>query len=270
MQIAVVGGTGTLGAYVVQELALRKHEVRVLSRRSASYSVDLTTGRGLDRAMKGCDAVVDASNADWGRRSKRIMVGGTRRLLSAENSASVRHHVCISIVGCEKVLASYYKNKFRQEQVVRESAVPWTIIRATQFHELLAGAFSCMAKWGLLPAPTIPLQTVASVEVATTVADIVERSPRHGEFTIAGPEIMDMPEMARLWSCVTGRRAFLLPIPLWGKLRRALHEGVLTEPKPDVRGRLSFEEWLKDGNVASAKMSLPPMDSATRTPEPPQ
>ena len=260
MRIAVVGGTGTLGALVVRELASRKHEVRTLSRRSLLYPVDLETGGGLDIAMRGCDAVVDVSNAVWGKRSEEILVRGTQRLLSAEKSAGIRHHACVSIIGCEKVPARYYENKSRQEQIVRDGAVSWSIVRATQFHELLAGAFSRAAQWGVLPSLKIPLQTVACDEVAKCVADIVECSPRYGEFKIAGPEIMEMRDMARRWRSVTGRRAILMPVPLWGKLRRALDEGVLTEPKPDLRGRLSFEGWLKDSIVASARVPLPMTD----------
>lgn len=270
MRIAVLGGTGTLGVLLVQELESRRHEVRSLSRNSLFYPVDLETGFGLDRAIAGCDVVVDASNAVWGKRSRDILVRGTRRLLDAEKSARVSHHVCISIIGCEKVPASYYKNKSRQEQIVREGVVPWSIVRATQFHELLAGAFSLAARWRLLPSPAIPLQTVACIEVAGSVADIVESSPRYRQFTISGPQIVDMTDMARQWRAVTGRKVILMPIPLWGKLRRALREGVLTDPDPDIRGRVSFEEWLKSHIDASAKPPFTIMGSATRTPEPPR
>src|ERR1700752_3677024 len=101
MRIAIVGGTGTLGRHVVSNLAQRGHDVRVLSRSSPDFPVDLVSGTGLDTALDGCAAVVDASNASSPKRVAQVLVSGTRLLLAAEQRAGVRHHVCISIVGCE-------------------------------------------------------------------------------------------------------------------------------------------------------------------------
>ncbi|WP_219838158.1 SDR family oxidoreductase [Paenibacillus sp. R14(2021)] len=102
MRIAVVGGTGTLGRRVVDKLRLQKHEVRVLSRTSPKYRVDLTTGEGLDFALEGCDTVIDASNNATSKAADTL-VDGSRRLLAAEKNAGVSHHICVSIVGCERV-----------------------------------------------------------------------------------------------------------------------------------------------------------------------
>lgn len=246
MRIAVVGGTGTLGTLVVRESMSRGHQVRVLSRQSSTFSVDLKTGRGLERAVKGCEAVVDASDGSAVpvRHAEETLVDGTRRLLDAGKTAGVRHHVCISIVGCEKVPVGYYGVKARQERLVRESTISWSVVRATQFHELLASAFSKTGRWGFLPSPKIQLQTVACIEVAATVADTVEHRFRGSEITIAGPEIIEMRQMARMWRSHTGRGAILLPIPLFWKTGRALIEGALTEPNPEVLGEISFEKWL--------------------------
>ena len=107
MRIAIAGGTGTLGSLVAAELAPR-HEVRVLSRNAPRYRVDLATGSGLADALAGCDVVVDASN-NSSRHAAKVLVAGTRRLLEAEQAAGVRHHVCISIVGCELAPIGYYR-----------------------------------------------------------------------------------------------------------------------------------------------------------------
>ncbi|WP_406393526.1 SDR family oxidoreductase [Streptomyces sp. NBC_00887] len=99
--------TGTLGRGIVGTLRSRGHRVRVLSRRSQEYRVDLTTGEGLDRALEGCDVVVDASNSTSPKGAAQTLVEGSRRLLAAEEAAGVRHHVCVSVVGCERVPFGY-------------------------------------------------------------------------------------------------------------------------------------------------------------------
>ena len=145
MRVAIAGGTGTLGRGVVEELQARGHDVRVLSRRSETFPVDLTTGAGLGAALEGCDVVVDASNNANAKKARAILVDGTRRLTEAEKVAGVRHHVSVSIIGCEKVPMGYYKVKIDQEQAVEQGGVPWTIVRATQFHDLAATVFSSTA-----------------------------------------------------------------------------------------------------------------------------
>jgi len=149
MRIAVVGGTGTLGRQVGTELARRGHEVRVLSRSSPQFPIDLTSGQGLVAALEGCGAVVDASNTQ--RQARQVLVEGTGRLLAAEQQAGVGHHVCISIVGCDQVPMGYYRVKVDQERVVERSPVPWTVVRATQFHELVNGLFTAAAAIGCCP-----------------------------------------------------------------------------------------------------------------------
>jgi uncharacterized protein YbjT (DUF2867 family) len=242
MRIAIVGGSGTLGRPVTEQLRARGHEARVLSRNSADHPVDLRTGAGLAAALADCEVVVDASNASG--KAAATLVEGSARLLAAEQRAGVRHHVCVSIVGCDRVPLGYYQVKTRQEQVVRSGPVPWTIVRATQFHELVAGMLAPAARWGVLPAPKARLQTVAAAEAATAVADVAEAEPTRGQLEVAGPEVREVAELARTWRSVTGRRALLLPVPLPGKLGRALRAGGLCSDQPDVRGELTFADWL--------------------------
>ncbi len=117
MQIAIVGGTGTLGRYVAERLSQCGHEVRALSRHSSEYQVDLKTGEGLAEALRGCDVVVDASN-DASKSASQTLVSGTERLLAAEQAAGVQHHVGVSIVGCELVPMGYFQTKAEQERVL--------------------------------------------------------------------------------------------------------------------------------------------------------
>jgi uncharacterized protein YbjT (DUF2867 family) len=243
MRIAIVGGTGTLGRHIVTSLTRRGHEVRALSRSSPDFPVDLVSGTGLDTALDGCAAVVDASNASSARRAAQVLVSGTRRLLTAEQRAGVSHHVCISIVGCEQVPIGYYRVKTEQEQAVERGPVPFSIVRATQFHELAAAALAAAGKYRVLPVPRIRLQTVAAAEVADAVADVTE-GETPGRIQVAGPEVATARDLARSWQTVTGRTALLLPLPLPGKIGRALRDGALTADHADVLGTITFADWL--------------------------
>jgi len=242
MHIAVVGGTGTLGRLVTGELRRRGHQVRVLSRSSPDFPVDLASGQGLASALAGCGAVIDASNNQ--RQARHIMVEGSARLLAAEQQAGVGHHVCISIVGCDRVSMGYYRVKVDQERVVTQGPVPWTIVRATQFHELVAGLFTAAARYRVLPAPAMPMQPVAAADVARVLADTAESDPSGGRISVAGPQVASVRELARTWLSATGRSAVLLPVPLAGSLGRALRAGALTAANADVSGVTTFAGWL--------------------------
>ena len=243
MKIAIAGGTGTLGRLVAGELSRRGHEVRVLSRGAPEYRVDLTTGEGLGPALAGCDAVVDAAN-NSSKHAAEILVEGSRRLLAAERAAGVGHHVGMSIVGCEQVPMSYFRVKAEQERVIEAGPVPWSLVRATQFHEYVLATLTAGARWSVLPVPRARLQTIACAEVARVVAGVAEGAPRHGRVEIAGPEVADARDVARTWRSVTGRRVALVPVGLPGKLGRALRAGVLTTTRPAVRGTVTFADWL--------------------------
>ena len=244
MRIAIAGGTGTLGSHLTGELLSRGHEVRVLSRSAPEYRVDLRTGAGLGPALEGCDVVVDASN-NASRKAAQVLAGGTRRLLDAERAAGVGHHVCVSIVGCDQVPMGYYRVKTDQENLVAQGPVPWTIVRATQFHELVAKAFETAARWRVLPAPRALLQPIAAAEVAGYVAGLAEQPPRRERAVVAGPEVSELRTLARTWRSATGRGLALLPVYVPGQVGRALRAGTLTAGQAESRGRVSFSAWLE-------------------------
>jgi uncharacterized protein YbjT (DUF2867 family) len=248
--MAIVGGTGTLGRHLAAELRSRGHEIRVLSRSSPEYRVDLVTGAGLEPALRGCDVVVDASN-DTSRNASAVLVGGTGRLLAAEQAAGVGHHVCVSIVGCDQVPMGYYQVKTEQENLVAQGPVPWTIVRATQFHELVTKAFATAARWRVLPVPRALLQPIAAVEAARYIADLAGQPPRRERPAVAGPEVTDLRTLARTWRSVTGRGLALLPVYLPGQVGRALRAGTLTTGQAEVHGRTSFSAWLGAGAGAA-------------------
>ena len=234
MDIAIVGATGTVGAEAARVLRERGHLVRVLARHAPEYRVDLATGAGLAPALRGAEVVIDASQG-----GRRVLVEGTARLLRAERDAGVRHHVGVSIVGIDRVGGPYYKLKLAQEAAIREGAVPWSIVRATQFHTLVAQAFAKTARLGVLPAFGAPLQPVDPAEVGRALADTAESEPSFAITQFAGPEVVDARELARRWRAATGSHAVPVRLPA----PRSLREGGLTNPGA-WRGTNTFEEWL--------------------------
>jgi uncharacterized protein YbjT (DUF2867 family) len=250
MHVAVVGGTGSVGALAVDELVARGDQVRVLSRRApkepapgtSHHRVDLATGEGLVEALTGVEAAVDASNDT--RRAKDVLVEGSRRMLAAEADAGVRHHVGISIVGCDRVPMGYYKAKVAQEQVIAAAPVSWSLLRATQFHTLLATLFEAAERFRVVPAGKARLQPIAPEIVAERIADAVHDGPRGRLPDVAGPEIRNLTHFANAWRAHAGRGAMPLPIPMVGPIGKPLREDALCDAAAAAGGP-TFEEWLR-------------------------
>jgi uncharacterized protein YbjT (DUF2867 family) len=253
MKVAVVGGTGVLGKPLVAELAARGDEVHALSRTAPSKlpegashrSVDLAKGEGLAEALAGVEVVVDASNSNP-RDAGPVLVDGTGRLLAAGAQAGVRHHVGISIVGCDRVPTSYYKVKVEQEEAIADGEVPWSLLRATQFHSLLAWAFGQAGRARLMPTGNARLQPIEPAVVAARLAGVAHAEPAGRLEDIAGPEVLTLSDLARRWRRADGRWMLPLPIPMVGKVGRPLREGALCNPDA-AGGGATFEQWLADG-----------------------
>jgi uncharacterized protein YbjT (DUF2867 family) len=249
IRVAVVGGTGMLGTALVAELLGRRDEVRVLSRGPAPqlppgathHRADLATGEGLAEGLTGVEAVVDAANTR--RHARAVLVDGTRRLTAAGARAGVRHHLIASIVGCDRVPMGYYRVKAAQEQALAAGPVPWTVLRATQFHPLVAHELAAAARFRVRPTGSIALQPIDVSVVARRLADAVHAAPAGRLPDLAGPEVRTLGELSRIWQRADGRRLLPVRVPAFGRLGRALRDGGLCDPAAATPGP-TFAEWL--------------------------
>jgi uncharacterized protein YbjT (DUF2867 family) len=243
MRIAVAGGTGVVGRYVVEAARAAGHDVVVMSR---GRGVDLVTGQGVDRALDGVDVVVDVTNVTDLRRkvATAFFESTTRTLLAAEERAGVRHHVLLSIVGIDRVEGyGYFTGKLAQERLVCEGRVPWTILRATQFHEFpeqllarLPGPFGVV--------PRMRSQPVAAREVGEHLVRLAEGPALGMAPELAGPREEQLVDMAR--RLVRARRARRWVVPVsFPKAGPAMRGGALLPDADGPRGRITFDEWLR-------------------------
>jgi len=252
MKIAVAGGTGTLGTPLVAELARRGDGAVALSRTApgdlpagaAHRRVDLAGGEGIAEALAGVEVLVDAANTSPSRGAELVAI--TRRLLEAAAEADVRHFVGVSIVGCDRVPMPYYKAKVAQEEAIAAGRVPWSLLRASQFHNLLDWAFGAAARRRLLPTGSARLQPVDVRVVAARLAEAAHSEPAGRLPDVAGPEVRTLSELAHAWRAARGRRLLPLRIPMVGRIGRPLREAALCDPAAAAGGP-SFEEWLAGG-----------------------
>jgi uncharacterized protein YbjT (DUF2867 family) len=243
MKIAVAGGTGAVGRHVVDVVRETGHEPVVLTR---STGVDLVTGEGLAEALTDVDVVIDvASVQTMSDASSRAFFGAvTRNLLAAETAAGVRHHVALSIVGVDEAPHSYYAGKVLQEQLVGAGAVPWTILRATQFHEFAAQLHARMKVGPIVVVPALQSQPVAAREVAERLVALAVAAPAGRVADLAGPRVERMSDLVRRWAAVTDRRGRVVEVPLPGAYGRAMRDGtLLARPGSDL-GVQTFDAWL--------------------------
>ncbi|GII57479.1 3-beta hydroxysteroid dehydrogenase [Planotetraspora thailandica] len=241
MKIAVAGGTGVAGRLVVEALRARGHVPVVVSR---GQGVDLLSGSGLDAALAGAEAVIDVSNVITTRKSVSVdfFDKAGRHLVGAAERAGVRHLVTLSIVGVDRVKYPYYTGKLRQEEIVREGAVPWTILRATQFHEFVGQVLSGVPG-PIAVVPTGRVQPVAAWEVAELLADLAPGSPQAMAPELAGPRVESLVDMVRRLIAAGGApRRPVLPLYFPG----GMSSGGLLPTGPGPRGTQTFADWLRE------------------------
>lgn len=243
MRIAVAGATGNVGALTVDALERGGHEVVGIIR---SLGVDLSTGAGLDAALTGVDAVVDATNGAAQDVAGTVAYFGTTtsNLLAAEQRAGVRHHVLLSIVGLHRVEGNaHYAGKREQERLVTAGPVPWTIVPATQFHDFAAMVASWTEQDGAATIAPLLVQPIAPADVADVLAEIATGEPRGRDTDVAGPEPQDLVDMARRTNDARGRVVKL--VPTWSGIFGPEMAGNVLLPGEGARiAPTTFDEWL--------------------------
>ena len=188
MKIVVIGGSGLIGSKLVTMLTRDGHEVVAASRRSG---VDAVTGEGLAEALSGASVVVDVSNSPSFEDAAvmKFFKTSTHNLLTCEAAAGVGHHVALSVVGTGRLLQSgYFRAKFAQEKLVKDSSVPYSIVQATQFFEFLETIADAATHGNAVRVPPVLIQPIAADDVARAVAKIATGTPLNGTVEIGGPE----------------------------------------------------------------------------------
>jgi uncharacterized protein YbjT (DUF2867 family) len=244
MKIAVAGGTGLVGRLVVGQLTARGHEPVALAR---SRGVDLISGDGLEAAVQGCDAVIDVSNVLTSKRSaaENFFGTATRHLCDASAAAAVPHLISLSIVGIDRVPLGYYYGKRRQEEVLAGGGVPWTVLRATQFHEFAEQMLARMPG-PIAVIPRMLSRPVAAAEVAAELVSLLDQGPQGFATEIAGPEDLYVADMARQLLRRRGQRRPVLSFRLPGRLGSGLAHGGLLPNGRFTAGKQTFAQYLAE------------------------
>jgi uncharacterized protein YbjT (DUF2867 family) len=249
--ILVTGGTGTLGKLVVPRLREAGQPVRVLSRQAreddAFVQGDLATGEGVEAAVQGAKTIVHLAGSSKGDGEKAA------NLVQAAARAGTRHLVYISVVGADRVpvhsgvdraVFGYYASKHAAERAVAESGVPWTTLRATQFHDLMLLTARQMAKLPLIPAPSgFQAQPVDADEVAERLVELALGEPAGLVEDLAGPRVYPLAELIRGYLQARREHRAIVPVRVPGQAARALREGANLALDRAV-GRRTGEEFL--------------------------
>jgi uncharacterized protein YbjT (DUF2867 family) len=197
MKIVVIGGTGLIGSKVVAKL--REHGDDAVAA-APNTGVNTVTGEGLAEVLKGASVVVDVSNApSWEDTAvMKFFETSTRNLLASEAAAGVRHHVALSVVGTERLLESgYFRAKLAQENLIKSSSIPYSIVRATQFFEFIKGIADLSTEGNTIRLPPAFIQPMAADDVASGVCRVALGSPVNGTVEIGGPEKFHLDDLVR-------------------------------------------------------------------------
>jgi uncharacterized protein YbjT (DUF2867 family) len=254
MKIVVIGGTGLIGSKLVNKLREHGHEAVAAA---PNTGVNTLTGEGLAEALKNASVVVDVSNSpSWDDAAVlNFFETSTRNLLSYEEAAGVRHHVALSVVGTERLAESgYFRAKIAQEKLIKESPIPYTIVRATQFFEFVKGIADISMVDGKAHVPPVLFQPMAADDVASAVAKVAVGNPANGIVEIAGPEKFRIDELVRLRlaSLKDSREVVADPNALYSGA--SINDRTLVPGDNARLGETRFEVWLSQsaGPVTTA------------------
>ncbi|QRM45797.1 SDR family oxidoreductase [Rhizobium sp. BG4] len=244
MKVVVVGASGTMGSKAVRSL---ERDGREVVQASTSTGVNVLTGEGLDEAFNGADAIIDVTNfGSFGSGDAlAFFKQSSSNLLKAARRSGVGHYLALSVVGAETLVENdYFRAKLVQENLIRASGIPYTIVRSTQFFEFLSGIVGSSADNGTIRLPALRLQPIAGDEAASWLAKLAGESPSNTVVEIGGPEAADLIDLASELLTVNedNRPAtsdpeaqyFGISVPTEGLIPRM----------PAALGRLTYHDWL--------------------------
>jgi uncharacterized protein YbjT (DUF2867 family) len=244
MKIVVIGGSGLIGSKLVNILRQRGHDVLAAS---PSSGVNSITREGLAAAMDGTDVVVDVANSpSWEDQAVLdFFETSSRNLLAAEKAAGVGHHVALSIVGCERLPESgYMRAKVAQENLIKASGLPYSILRATQFFEFVGGIAQSFAVGDELRVPPALIQPIASDDVVAALADVVLAAPHNATVDVGGPEWIPLDELARRYLLATQDKRNVVPDVHARYYGTLLDDQSLVTDRQARLGAIRFEDWI--------------------------
>ena len=249
MKIVVIGGSGLIGTKLVNDLRKRGHEVVAAS---PSTGVNTVTGEGLTEALIGTQVVVDVANAPlW--EDKAVLAffeTSGRNLLAAEAVAGVGHHIALSVVGTDRLLASgYFRAKLAQENLIKASKVPYTIVRATQFFEFVGGIAQTASDGQTIRLPPALMQPIVSDDVAAALADVAVADPLQRTVDLAGPVKIRMDDLVRQFLVASGDTREVITDPQARYYGVAVNDQSLTPGDNPLIGSTRFEDWLSSSRT---------------------
>jgi uncharacterized protein YbjT (DUF2867 family) len=262
MKIVVIGGTGLIGSRLVSKLREQGHEAVAAS---PNTGVNTITCEGLAEALTGASVVVDVTNSPSWEDAEvlKFFETSTRNQLTYEGVAGVKHHVALSVVGTERLLASgFFRAKMAQETLIKASSIPYTIVRATQFFEFVKGITDFSTEGDKVRMPTALIQPMAADDVASAVGRIATGTPANGTVEIGGPEKFQLDELVRKYLAATKDPREVVTDPKVGYYGVEVSERTLV---PEEGARLSetrFEVWLKQSTEQMARAAAKSSHSA--------
>jgi uncharacterized protein YbjT (DUF2867 family) len=250
MKIVVIGGTGLIGSKVVERLKQKGHETIAAA---PNTGVNTITGEGLKEAMAGAQVVTDLANSPSfeDRAVLQFFETSERNLLPAEAAAGVRHHVALSIVGIDRSDNGYFRAKVAQENLIKASGIPYTIIRSTQFLEFLGAIADSSADGNIVRISPGLFQPIAADDVAAIVADAALAAPINGIIEIAGPECAPFNEFVARYLKAVGDPRKVVRDPTARYYGGRVEERSLVPLGQARLGRITFDEWVRRKRAAA-------------------
>lgn len=245
MKIVVIGGTGLIGSRVVSGLNALGHEAVAAS---PATGVNTLTGEGLARVLTGAGAVIDVANSPSFEADAALDFFRTSgaNLLAAEQTAGVAHHLALSVVGTDRLQSSgYFRAKLAQEDLIKASPVPWTILRSTQFFPFVASIIQSGSVGDEVHLSSAMVQPVAAEDVVELLIELILAAPLSDTIEIAGPETIRMDAFAREYLAAQEDRRAVVAEPDGLYFGSVIDDGSLT-PGPNPRlGRITLDDWLR-------------------------